>query len=80
MCLQVQLIAAHFGDGLRTGVGRRRPVLAFLAPLTAAASYLLVSPPAALDDNPTFYAATFGALMVLIETAVTMLGAISRRS
>lgn len=54
----MQLIAAHFGDGLRTGVGRRRPVLAFLAPLTAAASYLLISPPAALDDNPAFYAAS----------------------
>lgn len=71
-----QLIAAHFGDGLRTRLGRRRPVLAFLAPLNAVAAYLLVSPPEALEGNSAFYAIVFGLLMVFVEIATTMLDAL----
>ena len=71
-----QLAAAHFGDGLRTRFGRRRPVLAFLAPLTATAAFLLVSPPDSLERSSPFYAITFGLLMVFVETATTMLDAL----
>eukprot|EP01043_Picozoa_sp_COSAG02_P011251 COSAG02_NODE_411_length_22864_cov_6.757523_12_plen_476_part_00 len=71
-----QLAAAHFGDGIRTRFGRRRPVLAFLAPLTAAAAFLLVSPPALLERNSLFYAIVFGLLMVFVEIATTMLDAL----
>ena len=71
-----QLVAAHFGDGLRTRFGRRRPVLAFLAPLTASAVFLLVSPPASMEGNSTCYAIVFGLLMVFVEIATTMLDAL----
>ena len=71
-----QLVAAHFGDGLRTRFGRRRPVLAFLAPLTASAVFLLVSPPASMEGNSAFYAIAFGLLMIFVEIAATMLDAL----
>lgn len=72
----VQLVAAHFGDGLRTRFGRRRPVLLAIALLCAVSMYLLVAPPAPVADSPVFYGAVFALLNIFCEVGSTMLNAL----
>ena len=69
-----QVAAGHFGDGWRTEYGRRRPLVAMLAPLCAASGLLIFH--SFSWGGQAYYAVVFGALMVFTETAQTMLHAL----